>query len=140
MIIMPHGSHLNIQLGSLYTSDQQAAPTLQPGGGALAEWLFVSVNCWGVQLCRAVTLLSCFPIRRTLRNLPASYEHEVNKTLGHHKSRANDMSGAEIRLHQSGAVECRAWKPLMSHVLQPCSSCSPPRSQCVRSLLKLELN
>lgn len=45
--------------------------------------------------------LSCFPIRRALRNVPASYEHEVNKTLGRHKSQANDMSGAEIRLQQS---------------------------------------
>lgn len=84
-----------------------------------------------------VTPLSCPPYAEPdVICPPPSYEHEVNKTLGHRKSRASDMSGAEISLHQRRSVEhgSRASR------LQPCSSRFPPRSQCVRSLLKLELN
>lgn len=95
--------------------------------------------------CTAVPVLSCLPICHALCNLPACYEHEVNKTLGHHKSRANDMSGAEIRQaeqsrgEQSRAAEHRAGE---RQACRPAahSSFSPSRSQCVRSLLQLQLN
>lgn len=83
-----------------------------------------------------VTPLSCPPYAEPDVICPPSYEHEVNKTLGHRKSRASDMSGAEISLTSGGVSSMEA----VSRALQPCSSCSPPWSQCVRSLLKLELN
>lgn len=74
------------------------------GGGAAAKWLFTSG-----ELLRTAALQSFHvkPARHALRNLPARYEREVNKTLGHHKSPANDMSGAEIRRAERSS-ECRA--------------------------------
>lgn len=86
----------------------------------------------GTAVLQAAPVLSCFPIPHALCNPPACYDHEVNKTLGHHKSLANDMSGAEIR--QRGAVE-HGRTGLSSR-----SSSSSTWSQCVRSLLKLQLN
>lgn len=75
------------------------------GGGwrGAAKWLFTSG-----ELLRTAALQSFHvkPARRALRNLPARYEREVNKTLGHHKSLANDMSGAEIRRAERSS-ECR---------------------------------
>lgn len=98
--MVPHSSHWNVQLGSLCTSEQPAAPALQSGGGVSAEWLFSSVSCSAAEQSRRFHVS---PYAWSLRNLPACYEHEVNKTLGHHKSRANDMSGAEISLHRQSA-------------------------------------
>lgn len=67
-----------------------------------ARWLRNRAVCFcelqGTAVLQAVPEPSCFPrTPHALCNPPACYEHEVNKTLGHHKSLANDMSGTEIR-------------------------------------------
>lgn len=101
---LPRDSQWNIQPGIFVNVAVTGSSALQFEWGAVAKRLFISENCWGLQPCKAVPALSCFSLRHALCNLPACYEHEVNKTLGHHKSQANDKSGAEIRQpeHSSG--------------------------------------
>lgn len=144
---LPRDSQWNTRPGLFVNFGVAGSPGPQFAGGAVpggrSTELFISANCRGLQPCEAVPALSSFHIRRALCNLPACYEHEVNKTLGHHKSPANDMSGAEIRrpAQHSGAHRGRAGKArLPLRCPAACSSFSPPRSQCVRSLLKLQLN
>lgn len=66
-----------------------------------ARWLRNRAVCFcelqGTAVLQAVPEPSCFPPYTTCPMQSACYEHEVNKTLGHHKSLANDMSGTEIR-------------------------------------------
>lgn len=98
-------------------------PSILEGGavpGGRSTELFISASCWGLAALRAAPALSCLPIRHALCNPPACYEHEVNKTLGHHKSPANDMSGAEIRRAEwsSGAQSGG------SHASHPAAACS----------------
>lgn len=68
-----------------------------------------------------VTPLSCPPYAEPDVICPPCYEHEVNKTLGHRKSRASDMSGAEISLHQRRSVEhgSRVSRPAALQLLLP---------------------
>lgn len=108
--------------GDVMTTSEAHSRGLQCHLRAVAEKkLFISAALRAA----APPRLSCSPVPHALCNPPACYDREVNKTLGHHKSAANDMSGAEIR--RRGALE-----------LAP--PAAPPRSQCVRSLLKLQLN
>ncbi len=140
--LLPHEDQWNTQSGVFVNFPVAGSAGPQFEGGA--RWL----KCRAVYFCKLLGTAALqsspsafmFPIRHALCNLPACYEHEVNKTLGHHKSLANDMSGAEIRQpEQSSAAQSRE-ASLSLRSLQLLLSFSPPRSQCVRSLLKLQLN
>lgn len=106
----PHDSQWNTQPGISVNFGVAGSFGPQLEGGAAAEWMFISVSCRGLLPCKAIPALSCFHIRHALCNLPASYEHEVNKALGHHKSQANDMSSPRLD-KQSRVVELRAGQP-----------------------------
>lgn len=96
---LPHDSQWNAQSGTFVNFGVAGSSGSRFEGGA--RWLKYRAVYFCELLGTAARQSSpsafMFPIRHALCNLPACYEHEVNKTLGHHKSLANDMSGAEIR-------------------------------------------
>lgn len=71
------------------------------------------------------------PIRQGLCNPFALYKHEVNKTLGHHKSLANDMSGAELKQPEQRSVAQSREASLSSHSLQLLLSSSVPMCKII---------
>lgn len=121
---LPHDSRWNARPGIFlnFRSGQQLWPSIWRR--CRARWLKYSAvyfsELLGTAALRAAPALSCFPIRRALCNLPACYEHEINKTLGHHKSLANDMSGAEIR--QPRAARRSTEQGSQPLVLQPAAN------------------
>lgn len=84
----PHDIQQNTQAGFFCKLLSSRQPWPPFGRGCCARWL----QHRAVYFCKlvvaatlqAVTMLSCFPIRHALCNPPACYEHEINKTLGHH--------------------------------------------------------
>ena len=95
---LPHDSQCYTQPGSFVNLAAAVQPWSSIWRSGWARWVERRAIYFSeLPGTAALRALSCFPIRRALCNPPACYEHEVNKTLGHHKSLANDMSGAEIR-------------------------------------------